>query len=191
MKSKISILLSIMLIVLLTTTTVYAGGSVKLSGAITKGSLDFSGLMTGLGGYTQGVTVSFTAFGKPLIHCTASDGDSGDIEHSETRLLGELQVPNSTIIVDKGKVPVGVSVDFTVDGLGGSNVLCKTFIDRDPDDTWTAQLVDTTWTRANIDVYNGAGTSGAQLRHQEYTCNTATETKTFVSCPLTLDQSLK
>jgi len=189
MKKRISTLATILLIALLATSTVYAGGNIKLSSVqITKGSLDFSGLMTGLGGYTQGVTVAFTAIGKPIIRCTASDGDSGDIEHSKTTVLGQQQVPNSTIIVDKGKVPVGITVDFTVDQLGGDQ-LCETFRQNDPDDVWTAHLIDTIWTQANIDVYNGANTEGTLLRHQEYTCDTTTETKTFVSCPLTLDQS--
>ena len=63
---------ALLLIVVMTSPST-AGGAVKLSGVqFSLGSLIATGTVTGLGGYTQGVTAELTASGTPVVTSSVS-----------------------------------------------------------------------------------------------------------------------
>jgi hypothetical protein len=198
MKKRTSTLVTILLIALLATSTVYAGGNVKLSGKVSLGSLHFDGSMTGLGGYTQGVTIKFTGYGLPVIQCV--NNDDGHEEHglnpAPVQTSTEQKISSSTTVIEKGKAPVGVEItneeiQASFSSNDGCQDLRKHHNDHDDDDDWTAILVDVQWTKATIDVYNGGDTEGTLLRSQVYKCSYSPSFPNYTSfsCPLTQDIS--
>jgi hypothetical protein len=198
MKRNFSTLFSVIMMALLVTSTVYAGGAVKLSGKISIGSLHFDGTATGLGGYSQGVTITLTGIGQPRVQCINTEGEEQDGQYQgNTKILGSQTITSATIIVDKGKVPVGIDItDAQIEAAIASQIdpACQQVRQHDgdnDDDDWTAVLKDVIWSQANIDVYNGADTSGLLLRHQVYTCTTVDPTADTLntSCSLTSDTS--
>ena len=75
MKNKLSIVLTLLLIATLSTSTVFAGGAVKLSNVtFGLGSLIASGFASGLG--NTDVTVVLDASGVPAVTCVNYGGNA-------------------------------------------------------------------------------------------------------------------
>src|SRR4030095_7966313 len=79
MNRKLLTILSVLLIAMLAVAPVAAGGGVSLKGAsITSGSpLTLNGTVTGLTGYTEGVTVTLLGFGEVIsVTCSSPGGNT-------------------------------------------------------------------------------------------------------------------
>src|SRR5215510_10309561 len=76
MKNKILSILTGFLLTTTLTSTVSAGGNIKLSGAPTSRSpLHLDGYLTGVGGYKEGVTITLMGSGIPTTLCTNPAGN--------------------------------------------------------------------------------------------------------------------
>jgi hypothetical protein len=185
MKRILSTTLKVLLVVLLTTSTVYAGGNVKLSGGFRAGSLHFDGIMTGLGGYKDGVTVELIGIGIPVVTCTDEDGlTTQGVNPSTVSGEGEVFVA-TTLILKNGKSPVAVEVangepeDFQLTSTQGG---CH-------DDDCSATVTEILWTKAILKVYKGEGTAGPLLLKQTYACDPSKQSGSSVSCTLVSQKS--
>ena len=169
---KIFPLLSLLLIVVLLSTPVSAGGAVKLSGSFSLGSLVFDGDATGLGGYKEGVTVILEGTGDPVVTCTNHGGNQAPGQNPPKVTASGVQFIGPVDIDKKGKAAVDVqTVDPVLTGTQGG---C-------PNDNWNAIIDFVYWTEATIYVYDSA--SSALLLQQNYTCVT-TRNPNSVTCKL-------
>lgn len=173
MKKKILSMLTVFLLTTVMTSTVSAGGAVRLSNVqFSLGSLIADGILTGLGGYREGVTVELTASGIPVVTCTSPGGNQAPGQNpSRVSATGEqFVVPQD--INKKGKALV--SVETQEEQITGTQGGC-------PNDHWTAQIDFVFWTNATITVTDNA--TSIVLLQQNYTCIT-TRNPDSVSCTL-------
>ena len=158
MKKRFSTLLIILLIAALTTTTVWAGG-LKLSGAsITSGSpLTLNGTLSGLLGFTEGVTVTLEGFGTATnVTCTNPAGNTAPGQPVQVTATGILQV--SPLDIDKqGAYRIK---DLTASDISLAGRLC-------PNSSWTASYI-TAWDSAQVIVTDSA--TGAVVKIFYFTC---------------------
>jgi len=172
MKKKILSILSVLLVATMMTSTVSAGGNVRLSNAqFSLGSLDVSGTLTGLGGYTDGVIVELTASGIPVVTCTSRGGNAAPGQNPSQVSASGVQL--ITKIFKNGTAPVEVSAEPT---LTGTQAGC-------PNNNWTANIDFVYWTNATITVTDPSTDPDTVLLQQNYTCVT-TRDPDSVSCML-------
>ena len=104
MNRKFSTILAVLLILALSTSTVGAAGAIKLSGSVgASWPLHLDGTLTGLGGYTQGVTVTLAGFGDILsVACTSPGGkeapgqNPGKMSVSGSQDIGSTDITKTT-----------------------------------------------------------------------------------------------
>ena len=171
MKRKIFSILAVLLITTLTTSTVAAGGNVKLSGIqFSLSSLVASGFASGLG--NTDVTVVLEASGIPVVTCTNNGGTQAagqnpvDISASGAEyLVHETYTRN-------GRSAFNVETEDPQTGLTAQDLGCA-------NNNWTATIDFVFWTEATLSVYDTA--TNALLTQQDFTCVT-TRFPASVSC---------
>jgi len=173
MNKKLTSILVALLLMALTTSTASAGGAVRLTRVEFSlgNSLDVSGILTGLGGYTDGVTVELTAIGDPVVTCTSRGGNQAPGQNPSQVLASGVQL--ITKIFKNGTAPVEVSAEPT---LTGTQAGC-------PNNNWTANIDFVFWTHATITVTDPSTDPDTVLLQQNYTCVT-TRDPDNVSCML-------
>ena len=191
MKKRILFLLTVLLIAVITTSTVSAGGNVGLtrlafkptsSGGTTTlmlvstsesfmDSLAATGKLTGLGGYKQGVRVELAASGDPVVSCSNQSGNEAPGQNPSRISADGNQFVGPQDITKNGTAPMGVTaVPEPITATEGG---C-------PNDNWTAQIVSVDWTNAEIFVLDAA--TDKELLHRKYTCDPEKQTDTEVIC---------
>lgn len=156
MKKKLYSILAVLLIAILTTSTVYAGGGVSLKGAsITSGSpLTLNGTVTGLTGFTQGVTITLLGFGEvQSVTCTSPGGN-------------EAPGQNPGKIIAVGTEDVSYSL-IKNGAFRVKNLFAEPQASACPNGNWTATFV-IAWDTAEVIVTDNA--TGAELLHEFFTC---------------------
>lgn len=172
MNKKLFSLLSVLLVVILFTSPVSAGGNVGLrSVAFYPGSLIATGVFTGLGGYSEGVDVKLAASGIAVVSCTNQGGNEAPGQNPNVSASGD-QAIGPQEITKKGTAPMNVRavpgpITATEGGCANEN--------------WTAEIVNVLWTNATIYVYDAA-TPSILLFQRDYICDPAKQTATSVSC---------
>jgi hypothetical protein len=163
MKKKLFSILTVFLLTTMLTSTVSAGGNIKLSGAPTSRSpLHLDGYLTGVGGYKQGVTLELIGFGIPTTLCTNPAGNEAPgqnppkIQASGEDFIGPQDIQKN----GKAEVHV-VAADLVGTSLPGQQGGC-------PNNSWSATITSVAWVEAIVEVTNN--TNGAVLLHLEYTC---------------------
>ena len=171
MKKKFLSMLTVFLLTMLMTSTVAAGGNVKLSSVQFRlGSLIAEGFASGLG--RTDVTVVLDASGIPAITCTNPGGNTAPGQSSpRVTASGEQNLIGNDPIRKNGKSPFEVETEDpeTIPWNEGG---C-------PNSRWTAHVDFIFWTNATISVYDTA--TGALLVERNYTCVT-TRNPDSVSC---------
>jgi hypothetical protein len=162
MKNKSSIVLTVLLISMLVTSTVFAGGAVKLSNIqFSLGSLIASGFASGLG--NTDVTVVLDASGVPAIMCVNYGGNSAPGQsYPKISATGQQTLDGDDPIRKNGRSPFLTETDDP-ETISWDEAGC-------PNSNWTGHIDFIFWTDATISVYDTA--SGALLQTQSYTCTT-------------------
>jgi hypothetical protein len=171
MKTKISSLLIVSLLVILMASPVSAGPGIGLSGArFSLGSLIAQGTLTKLG--NTDVNVMLDGSGIPAITCTNHGRNDVPGQSSpKVSAAGRQSLLGNSPVRKNGKSPFDVetvdptSVPWDAAGCPNSN--------------WTARIDFIFWTNATIRVYDIA-TNTLQVE-QNYKCST-TRTPPSVSC---------
>ena len=177
MKNKLYIVVTMLLIVMLAATPVFARGAIKLSGSFGSGSIHFDGVATGVGGY-DGITLEIIGIGIPEVTCSNNGGNEAPGQNPSmvsvdgSQYISPDQIDSTT---KKGKTPVSVSADEASLVLSGTEGGC-------PNDNWTATVTSITWTGAIINVYEGEGTDGPLVKTFEYTCDPALQVGSTLVC---------
>lgn len=171
MNKRLFSALAVLLIATLMTSTVYAGGAVKLSGvSFSLGSLIAKGYASGLG--STDVTVVLDASGIPAITCTNYGGnDVPGQSYPKVSATGQQTLLGNDPIRKNGKAPFFTETNdpttIAWDAAG-----C-------PNSNWTAHIDFIFWTNATISIYSTS--TGTLLQKQNYTCTT-TRNPASVSC---------
>lgn len=162
MNRKLFSIVSMLLAVLLTTSTVAAGGNVKLSGVqFSLSSLVASGFASGLG--NTDVSVELEAAGIPDVSCTNNGGNRAPGQNPPKVSASGTQYLIHETYTKNGRSPFNVETEEPLPGLTAEQLGC-------PNNNWTASIDFVYWTEATLSVYNTA--SGALLSQQDYTCVT-------------------
>ena len=163
MKKKLFSILTVFLLTTMLTSTVSAGGNIKLSGAPTSRSpLHLDGYLTGVGGYKQGVTVELIGSGTPITLCTNQGGNQAPGQNPPNIVTSGTDSIGPQDIQKNGKAVVDVEVeDLIGTTLPGDQGGC-------PNNTWSAEITDIAWTSAFVLVTNNA--NGNLLLRSEFTC---------------------
>jgi hypothetical protein len=171
MKKRIfSILLSVLMMSALITSAASAGGNVGLKNVqFSLGSLDVTGTLTGLGGYSDGVIVDLVANGIPVVTCTTRGGKASPGQNPSQVSARGVQL--ITQITKNGTASVAVSAEPTLTAVQGG---C-------PNNNWTANIDFVYWTDATITVTDPSTNPATVLLQQNYTCVT-TRDPDSVSC---------
>src|SRR5687768_1249520 len=110
MKKRILSILTVLLMASILTSTVSAGGNVGLSKVQFKlGSLIATGKFTGLGGYSEGVTVNLFASGIPVVTCTNQGVNQAPGQNPSRVSANGIQEIPSDLITKKGTAPPDVT----------------------------------------------------------------------------------
>ena len=163
MKKKFLSILTVFLLTTMLTSTVAAGGNIKLSGAPTSRSpLHLDGYLTGVGGYSQGVTVELIGSGIPVTLCTNPGGNQSPGQNPPNIVTSGTDAIGPQDIQKNGKASVNVVVeDLIGTSLPGNQGGC-------PNNHWSAEITDIAWTSAVVLVTNNA--NGNLLLRSEFTC---------------------
>jgi hypothetical protein len=174
MKKRILSILTVLLVAMILTSTVSAGGNVGLSRVqFSLGSLIATGTFTGLGGYKQGVNVELAASGIPVVTCTSQGGNQSPGQNPANISADGDQFIGPQAITKKGTAPMDVTAKpGPITGTQGG---C-------PNDNWTAEITNVLWTNATMSVYDTA--TEILLLVRNYTCDPKLQTATTVSCTL-------
>ena len=179
MKRKLYSIWTVLLIVMLAATPVYAG-NIKLSGSFGSGSMHFEGVATGVGGY-NGITLELIGFGVPVVLCTNNGGNTAPGQNPSSITVDGFTYINPDQIdstTKKGKTPVAVSADekgIVISGIDGG---C-------PNNNWTATITSMEWFGAVINVYNGDSTDPVNLlKTFNYSCDPSLKSGDTLSCTL-------
>lgn len=171
MKRKILSIFTILLVATMITSTASAGGNVGLSGAqFFLGSITAMAKITGLGGYSDGVTAYLSASGTPVVTCTNQGGNQASGQNPTKVSADGIQEIPFTLITKKGTAPLDVTAE--PDLISGKQGGC-------PNNNWKAEVEFVYWTNATISIVDNV--SGAVLFEQHYTCIT-TRNPDSVSC---------
>jgi hypothetical protein len=173
MKKKFLSMLTALLMITLMTSTVSAGGNVKLSSVTFKlSSLVAEGFASGLG--NTDVTVVLNATGVPVVTCTNQGGTEAPGQNSP-----KISASGSDFLVHEnytknGRSAFSEETDEPQPGLTAKQMGC-------PNNSWSANIDFVFWTNATIIVTDTV--TGAVLLQQDYTCVT-TRNPDSVSCTL-------
>ena len=173
MKKKFLSILTIFVLTAMMTSTVSAGGNVKLSSVQFRlGSLVAEGFASGLG--NTDVTVVLNATGVPAITCTNQSGTQAPGQNPP-----KISASGSDFLVHEsytknGRSPFSVETEDPQPGLTAKQMGC-------PNNAWSASIDFVFWTDATLIVTDTA--TGAVLVQQNYTCVT-TRNPDSVSCTL-------
>ena len=167
MSRKLLVFLGVLVLVGLTTTTVFAG-KYRLNATFALGSLIASGDVSGLG--NQDVTLILDATGDPVVTCTNQGSNQAPGQNpSKVSATGTQFLPGNDTLRKNGKSPFDVETNDPV--LTAVQGGC-------PNNNWTATTDFVFWTAADITVKD---TAGKILTKQHYTCTT-TRTPASVTC---------
>jgi hypothetical protein len=170
-KRVFSVLLTIFVMSALLTSTASAGGNVGFKSVAFKlGSLDVSGNLTGLGGYSDGVQFDLIATGNPVVTCVSPGGKDAPPGQNPSQVTATA-TQYITEILKNGSAKVSASAEPSLTGIQGG---CA-------NNNWTARIDFVFWTHASIVVTNLS--NGAVLLQQEYSCVT-TRNPANVTCTL-------
>ena len=171
MKRKIYSLLAVLLITTMTTSTVAAGGNVKLSGIqFSLSSLVATGFASGLG--NTDVTVVLEAAGIPVVTCTNQGGTQSPGQNPVSISASGAQYLIHETYTKNGRSPFNVETEDPQVALTAQQLGCA-------NNNWTATIDFVFWTEATLSVYSTA--TNALLAQQNYTCVT-TRFPAAVSC---------
>lgn len=171
MKRKFLSILTILILTIMLTSTVSAGGNIKLSGVqFSLASLVAEGFASGLG--RTDVTVVLDASGIPATTCMNPGGNSVPGQSApRVTASGEQNLLGNDPIRKNGKSPFEVETEDP-ETIPWNVAGC-------PNSKWTAHVDFIFWTNATISVYNTA--TNALLVQQKYNCTTTRNPDT-VSC---------
>lgn len=170
-KKVFSMLLTVLLMSALLTSTASAGGNVGFkSVAFQLGSLDVSGILTGLGGYSDGVQFDLVATGVPVVTCVSPGGKDAPPGQNPSQVTASA-TQYITEILKNGSAKVSASAEPSLTGVQGG---CA-------NNNWTARIDFVFWTHATV-VVTDLANSGVLLQ-QEYSCVT-TRYPAGVTCTL-------
>ncbi len=171
MNKRLFTILTVLMITVLVTSPVAAGGSIKLSGvSFSLGSLIAEGYAGGLG--STDVTVVLGASGIPAITCTNPGGnDVPGQSYPKVSATGEQTLLGDDPIRKNGKAPFFTETDDP-ETIAWDAAGC-------PSSNWTGHIDFIFWTKATISVYSTS--TGTLLKKQNYTCTT-TRYPASVSC---------
>jgi len=173
MNRKFLSILTALVLTTMLTSTVSAGGNIKLSSVQFRlGSLIAEGFAGGLG--NTDVTVELHASGIPAVLCSNPAGNTAPGQNPPRVSASGDQFLVHENYTKNGKSPFEVETEEPQPGLTARQMGC-------PNNTWTASIDFVFWTDATISVYNTA--TGALLLRQEYSCVTTRNPDT-VSCTL-------
>lgn len=159
---------------MLTTSTVAAGGNVKLSGIqFSLSSLVASGFASGLG--NTDVTVVLDAAGIPAVTCTNLGGNQAAGQNPPKVSISGAQYLIHQNYTKNGRSPFDVETEEPQPGLTAEQLGC-------PNNNWSATIDFVFWTEATISVYSTA--TNALLAQQKYTCVTARDPASVNCTPL-------
>jgi hypothetical protein len=173
MKKKFLSMLTALLMITLMTSTVSAGGNIKLSSVQFRlGSLIAEGFASGLG--NTDVTVVLNATGIPAVTCTNQGGNQAPGQNP-----AKISASGSDFLVHEsytknGRSPFSVETEEPQPGLTAKQMGC-------PNNAWSASIDFVFWTDATLIVTDTA--TGVVLVQQNYTCVT-TRNPDSVSCTL-------
>jgi hypothetical protein len=175
MKKEILSLATVLIVSVLVVSSVAAGGAVKLSGVTFKlGSLNATGVFTGLGGYKEGVTVELTASGIPVVTCTNQGGNQASGQNPPKVTAGGIQDIPFYVITKKGTAPLDVTAEAQP-FLSGKQAGC-------PNDNWSAAIEFVFWTNATITVIDNV--NGNVVFMQDYSCVTTRDPDSVTCTPV-------
>jgi hypothetical protein len=169
MKKKFLSLWSVLVMIVLMTTPVSAGGAVKLSSVtFTLGSLIAKGTLSGLG--NTDVSVVIDASGTPLVSCI-NNGENIVPGQSAPKVVasGNQFLDGDSSVRKNGKSPFGVETGDP-EFIPWDQAGC-------PSANWSGHIDFIFWTDATISIFNAS--TQALLLKQNYNCTT---TLTSVSC---------
>ena len=171
MKKKLYSIMAMLLIASLFTSTVSAGGAVRLTNIkFSLGSLIANGYASGLG--NTDVTVVLDASGIPAITCTNYGGnDVPGQSYPKVSASGQQTLLGNDPIRKNGKAAFFTETDDP-ETLAWDVAGC-------PNSNWTGHIDFIFWTNATISVYSTS--TGGLLKSQNYTCTT-TRYPASVSC---------
>jgi hypothetical protein len=173
MKRKFLSILTALVLATMLTSTVSAGGNIKLSSVQFRlGSLIAEGFASGLG--NTDVTVELNASGKPAVLCTNPAGNTAPGQNPPKVSASGDQFLVHENYTKNGKSPFEVETEEPQPGLTAKQMGC-------PNNSWSASIDFVFWTDATLSVYNTA--TGALLVRQNYACVTTRNPDT-VSCTL-------
>ncbi len=170
MRRKFISLVSLLVVVCLTATSVFAG-DVHFDGPVVfdLGSLIANGTLVGLG--KTDVTVTLTATGIPAVTCTNLGGNQAPGQNPPKVSASGKQFLAALNYSKNGKSLFGVETNNPdTNNLPAVQFGC-------PNNNWSASIDFVYWTNATITVYV-MNTTNVLLK-QNYICNT---TNTTVSC---------
>ena len=149
MKKKFLTIWTVLLVAMLMTSTVSAGGAIGLSGSPgARSPLKLEGYLTGLGGYPDGVTIKLTGSGIPITLCTSPGGNEAPGQNPPKITVSGSESIDDPNIIKNGKAPVNVETENMVGTtLPGNQGGC-------PNNKWRATIVDIQWTDALVEVTN-------------------------------------
>ena len=173
MKKTFLSIFSVLLIVVMSTSTVSAGGNVKLSSAtFSLGSLIAQGYASGLG--NTDVTVVLDGSGIPVITCTNNGGNAVPGQsYPKVSAVGQQNLLGSDPTRKNGRTAYFTETNDP-ETLAWDVAGC-------PSAKWTGHIDFIFWTDAVISVYSTE--TNALLTQQTYTCST-TRYPASVSCTL-------
>ena len=162
MKKKLYIVLTMLLIMMFATSTVFARGNIKLSNIqFSLGSLISEGFARGLG--NTDVTIVLDGSGIPAITCTNYGGNDVPGQSSpKISASGQQTLFGDDPIRKNGKAPFLTETDDP-ETIPWDEAGC-------PNSNWTGNVDFIFWTDATISVYDTA--TGELLKTQSYTCDT-------------------
>lgn len=173
MKKKILSILTIFVLTIVMTSTVSAGGNVKLSRVqFSLSSLVAEGFASGLG--NTDVTIELNASGVPAVTCTNPGGNQAPGQNPP-----QVSASGSQFLVHQSYTKNGSSAFFVETeepqpGLTAKQMGC-------PNNTWSASIDFVFWTQATLSVYSTV--TGDLLVSQKYNCTT-TRFPPTVTCTL-------
>ena len=171
MSRKLLVILGVLVLIGLTTTTVFAGRYRLSTFSFSLGSLIADGTLTGLG--SQDVTVVLDASGIPVVTCTNQGGNQAPGQNPPKVSATGSQFLASAVFTKNGTSPFDVETNDPQPGLTPKQMGC-------PNNNWTARIDFVLWTNATITVHTGEITGPIGLQ-QKFTCTT-TQNPDSVTC---------
>ena len=156
MKRKLSTILSVLLISLITISPAYAGG---VSGKISLGSIKFDGSAWGFG---KDAVITIDAQGVPLVYCYAPGNDNPAPGQNPPRVEASASQPASDYWTGKGKFDVHLEANADVTSWTAVQAGC-------PSKNWGFEVAFVFWDKVTIYVVNSKDNV---MYQQNYNCTT-------------------